>query len=248
MPQSEQDFSKLFDRQNMPAHVAIIMDGNGRWAQQQGKPRVEGHKAGATTMRTILRACGEWGIKHLTVYAFSTENWKRPQAEVDALMFLLESYLQSEVDELEREGVRLETIGDISKLPQRTQLALASVKQRLRKQTKVVLTLALNYGGRDEIVRAVRNLASRAVNGEITPEQIDEQMLSGALDTGSIPEPELLIRTAGEMRLSNFLLWQVSYSEFYSTSVCWPDFDRVEFARAIGEYQKRTRKFGAVVQ
>ncbi len=245
-PSSEyfSDVAGLFNPESLPEHVAIIMDGNGRWAQNRGKQRVEGHKAGADTMRTILKACGQWGIKYLTVYAFSTENWKRPQAEVDALMLLLETYLQSEADELEREGVRLATIGDISKLPRRTRDSLASVKARLNNGTGVTLTLALNYGGRDEIIRAVRSLAGAVLSGELAVVDISEELLAGKLDTAGVPDPDLLIRTAGEMRLSNFMLWQVSYSEFYSTAVCWPDFDRREFALALGEYQKRTRKFG----
>ncbi len=235
-----------FDPAAVPAHVAIIMDGNGRWAQALGKARVEGHQAGAVALRRVLEACRDWKIGYLTVYAFSTENWKRPQAEVDALMHLLERYLASEIEEMERNSIRLRIIGDIARMPDSTRQALQASMERLKGGTRQMLTLALNYGGRDEIVRAARKVAARVAAGELKAEDITEEMLAEQLDTAGIPDPDIIIRTAGEMRLSNFMLWQASYAEYYSTPVCWPDFGREELGKAIADYQRRTRKFGAL--
>lgn len=246
MEQQAENVTPLFDPARVPAHIAIIMDGNGRWAQNRGCPRVEGHQAGAQALRRVLEACRDWGIEYLTVYAFSTENWKRPQEEVDALMFLLERYLASEIEEMEKNSVRLRILGDPARMPDSTRAALAAATARLQGGTRQMLTLALNYGGRDEIVRAARKLAAQVAAGALRPEDISEERLTAELDTAGIPDPEMIIRTAGELRLSNFMLWQASYAELYATPVCWPDFDREELAVAIAEYQRRTRKFGAI--
>lgn len=232
----------------VPEHIAIIMDGNGRWAGERGLARVEGHRAGAESLREVIAACGDWGVRCLTVYAFSTENWKRPPQEVEALMLLLEQYLQSQTAELERNDIALRVIGDIAGLPQGARVALEAATRRLAHCKGRVLTLALNYGGRDEMVRAVRALAARVAAGELAPGSITADTISAALDTAGLPDPDLIIRTAGEMRLSNFLLWQASYAELYSTPLCWPDFRRAALAEAIEAYRRRTRKFGAVFQ
>lgn len=229
-----------------PRHVAIIMDGNGRWAAARGKPRVYGHKAGAESVRRVVEACGEWGVGRLTLYAFSTENWKRPRAEVTALMSLLARYLRGEVESLNRNRVRLSVIGDLSALPKSTRRELDKAIAALAGNTGLNLTLALNYGSRDEIVRAARQLAARAAAGELDPEALTEAEFAAALDTAGMDDPDLVIRTGGEMRLSNFLLWQASYAEFYSTSVCWPDFDRDRLAEAFAAFNARERRYGGV--
>lgn len=236
-----------FDLATVPQHVAIIMDGNGRWAAARGLPRLAGHEAGARTLRTIMQACGDWHIKYLTVYAFSTENWKRPAAEVDGLMTLLEQYLRGEAENLRRDNIGLRVIGDRGRLPAKTRESLENTLATLRACDGHILTLALNYGGRDEIVRAARQLAAQATAGVLRPEDIDEPRFAACLDSAGTPDPDLLIRTAGEKRLSNFLPWQLSYAELYVTTACWPDFNRDEFARALAEYQRRTRKFGGLV-
>lgn len=237
-----------FDPEGVPQHIAIIMDGNGRWARMQGESRLHGHQKGAESIRTILYACRDWGVKYLTLYAFSTENWKRPPEEVEALMQLLEAYLLREVPELMKENVRLRAIGDLDRLPERARGVLDASIAETAPNTGSVLTLALSYGGRDEIVRAARSLAREAAAGRLDPALIDEAMFSASLDTAGIPDPDLLIRTAGEMRLSNFLLWQLSYAEYYATPLCWPAFGREALAEAIRAYQGRVRRFGAVVE
>lgn len=233
---------------HVPRHIAIIMDGNGRWARMQGESRLYGHQKGAESIRTVLYACRDWGVKYLTLYAFSTENWKRPPEEIDALMQLLEAYLLQEVPELMQENVRLCAIGDLARLPAQTRRVLAESIDRTSSNTGPVLTLALSYGGRDEIVRAARALAQEVAAGRLEPASIDETRFADALDTAGTPDPDLLIRTAGEMRLSNFLLWQLSYAEYHATAVCWPAFGRDELAEAIRAYQGRIRRFGAVVE
>ncbi len=230
----------------LPTHVAIIMDGNGRWAKQRSLPRVEGHRNGAESVRTIVRAAGEIGIKYLTVYAFSVENWSRPKEEVDTLMKYLDRYLRSEVGELDRCNVRLEVIGQIYRLPEFVQQQLNKTIEILSKNTGLTVIMALSYGGRTEIVDAVRNIATEAKQGKLDPEEINEQTIAQHLYTKNIPDPDLLIRTSGEMRVSNFLLWQISYAELVVTPTLWPDFRKPQFFDALEEYARRHRRFGAV--
>ena len=231
---------------NVPRHVAIIMDGNGRWAQQRKLPRIEGHRAGAESVRQIVRACGELGIDYLTVYAFSIENWNRPKAEVSALMHLLEFYLKQEIPELNKNNVRLAAIGRIHELPQSGQQQLQKSIEALNKNTGLTLVLALSYGGRAEIVDAVRSIAREMKAGRLDVADIDEKVISNHLYTRSIPDPDLLIRTSGEMRVSNFLLWQISYAEIYVTETLWPDFRKPQLLAALEDYSKRHRRFGRV--
>jgi undecaprenyl diphosphate synthase len=234
------------DRKNVPRHVAIIMDGNGRWAKERGKPRIEGHRAGAESVRAIVRACGELGIEYLTLYAFSSENWKRPRAEVAALMHLLEFYLKAEIPELDKNNVRLAAIGRIHELPASAQKQLAKSIEALHKNTGLTLVLALSYGGRAELVDAMRNIAREVKAGHLDVADIDDQLIHRHLYTAGIPDPDLLIRTSGEMRVSNFLLWQISYAEIYVTDVLWPDFRKPELVQALEDYAKRHRRFGLV--
>lgn len=228
-----------------PAHVAIIMDGNGRWAQACGQPRLYGHRQGANVVREITTFSRELGIDYLTLYSFSVQNWRRPLAEVTGLMHLLEEYCVEERDTLMDNGVRLATIGDLGRLPPSTQLALAQLQEETAVNDEMVLTLALSYGGREEIVRAAQRLAAAAVAGELEPEAIDEALLAAKLYTNGLPDPDLVIRTSGELRLSNFLLWQVAYAEFVFVDVHWPEFTRAHFAGALHEYARRSRRFGA---
>lgn len=244
-PQASSDLP--FAPSPIPRHIAIIMDGNGRWAEARGKSRIEGHRAGAESVRRTVRACGQWGIEYLTLYAFSTENWTRPRAEVQALMMLLEDYLQKEVEELDKNDVRLRAIGDLERLAPSIRRTLVQAIEQLEDNKGLTLVLALSYGGRDEIVRAVRCLTEKVREGILAPSAITEETLASSLDTVGMPDPDLLIRTAGEMRLSNFLLWQLSYAEFYTTPICWPDFDESALAEAIRAFQRRTRKFGQVL-
>jgi len=231
---------------NIPQHVAIIMDGNGRWAKQRHLPRVEGHRQGAESVRAVVRAAGEVGIKYLTLYAFSVENWNRPKDEVDTLMKYLARYLKNEIGELQRNNARLEAIGQIYRLPEFVQEQLAKTKAALAKNNGLTLILALSYGGRTEIVDAVRNIASKVRLGKLEPAEITEQVLAQHLYTAHWPDPELLIRTSGELRVSNFLLWQISYAEFVLTPTFWPDFRKAELFAALEEYTRRHRRFGAL--
>jgi undecaprenyl diphosphate synthase len=233
-------------RAALPTHVAIIMDGNGRWAKQRHLPRVEGHRHGVESVRAVVRAAGELGIKYLTLYAFSVENWNRPKDEVDTLMRYLARYLKTEIDELQRNNVRLEVIGQVYRLPEFVQEQLANTRQALARNNGLTLILALSYGGRTEIVEAVRQIAAKAKAGEIEPEEINEQVISQHLYTRHYPDPDLLIRTSGELRVSNFLLWQISYAEFVVTPTLWPDFRKAQFFAALEEYARRHRRFGAV--
>lgn len=228
----------------VPRHVAVIMDGNGRWATQRGLPRIAGHEAGADSVREIVRACGEVGVEALTLYSFSTENWGRPEDEVGALMALLARYLQGEADDLMRNRVRLRGIGELDRLPTHVRALLEQVTAMTATNTGLQLTLALSYGSRAELVDAVRRIAAEVREGRLEPEAIDEAVIDAHLYTAGIPDPDLLIRTSGEMRLSNFLLWQVAYSELYVTDVLWPDFRRPELERAFESYRKRERRFG----
>ena len=230
----------------LPRHVAIIMDGNGRWARQRGLPRIEGHRHGAEAVRAIVTDCARLGIECLTLYSFSRENWKRPREEVEALMELYAHYLAIERPEILENDIRLVQIGRRSELPAKVLEQLQRTEQLSRHNRGMTLCLALNYGSRAEIVDAVRRIAKRVQAGELTPEQIDEQTISDHLDTAGLPDPDLVIRTAGEMRLSNFLLWQVSYAEFYSTPVLWPDFREEHLREALRDYARRERRFGDV--
>jgi undecaprenyl diphosphate synthase len=230
----------------VPQHVAIIMDGNGRWAKQRMLPRVEGHRQGAESVRAIVRASGEVGIKYLTLYAFSVENWNRPKDEVDTLMKYLAHFLKSEIGELNRNNVRLEAIGQIYRLPEFVQEQLAKTRAALAKNNGLTLILALSYGGRTEIVEATRSIAAKVKQGVIEPAEINEQFVSQHLYTHQWPDPDLLIRTSGELRISNFLLWQISYAEFVVTPTLWPDFRKAQLCEALEEYARRHRRFGAL--
>lgn len=230
----------------IPQHVAIILDGNGRWAKSKGMPRNYGHTAGAKNVETVCRAAGELGIKYLTLYAFSTENWNRPQSEVDALMKLLESYLKNCVKTAEKNNMCVRIIGDISRLTEDFQAQIRQLEEASAKNTGLFLTIAINYGSRDEMLRAMRRVAADCRDGRLAPEEIDEALFASYLDTKGIPDPDLLIRTSGEQRLSNYLLWQLAYSEFYFTDVPWPDFHKEELEQAIEAYNKRDRRFGAL--
>ena len=232
------------DLQKLPGHIAIIMDGNGRWAQQHAMGRIAGHKKGAEAVRLTVRACREIGIKVLTLYAFSTENWLRPAGEVKALMRLLEEYLRSEIQEMLENGIRLTTIGDTEALKKPMKTILKETIAKTAHNHDMILNLALNYGGRDEIVGAVQNLLNDIRRGTLADQEVTKDLFSHYLDTAGLPDPDLLIRTSGEYRISNFLLWQSAYTEFYYTDVLWPDFNRDELFRAITEYQRRERRFG----
>jgi len=231
---------------NLPTHVAIIMDGNGRWAKERHLPRVEGHRMGAESVRILVRTAGELGIRYLTLYAFSIENWNRPKDEVDTLMKYLARYLKNEIGELNRNNVRLEAIGQIYRLPEYVQTQLRDTRAALSKNNGLTLILALSYGGRTEIVEAVRALARKVKSGTIEPEEINEQAVSQHLYTYNYPDPDLLIRTSGEMRVSNFLLWQISYTELVVTPTLWPDFRKPQFYQALEEYTRRHRRFGGL--
>ena len=230
----------------LPAHVAVIMDGNGRWAKQRGLPRVEGHRNGVESVRVTVRACGEVGIKYLTLYAFSVENWNRPKDEVDTLMKYLARFLKNEIGELNRHNVRLEAIGQIYRLPEFVQEQLKKTMAALDKNNGLTLILALSYGGRTEIVEAVRGLAAKVQAGKLEAAEINEEVFAQHLYTKHYPDPDLLIRTSGEMRVSNFLLWQISYAELVVTPTLWPDFRKGQFFEALEEYARRHRRFGSV--
>ena len=235
----------MFDKQYMPRHIAIIMDGNRRWAKAQGKPASFGHKAGAKTLEKIVRYANKIGLEYITVYAFSTENWKRTEEEVKALMALLQSYLDDYSKRADSENIRVKILGDITALSQGMQKSIINCMERTKNNTGVTFNIALNYGGRDEIVKSVQNIVKEIQNGNIKIEDINEELISNNLYTKGQPDPDLLIRTSGEMRLSNFLPWQLVYSEFLFIEKNWPDFTEEDLDNAIVEYEKRTRKFGA---
>jgi undecaprenyl diphosphate synthase len=237
---------KKIDRNRMPRHIAIIMDGNGRWANSRGLPRFFGHKAGVESLRDIVRACSEFDIRVLTVYAFSTENWKRPQEEINVLMDLLVEYLYKEIEELCEEGVRVNPIGKLEDLPDSVNEALQMAVKRSSMNKGLILNLALNYGGRNEIIEAVRAIASKVQNGILSVDQIDGNTISEYLYTSGQPDPDLLIRPSGDFRISNFLLWQLAYTEFWHTPVMWPDFRRIHLISAIVDFQSRERRFGGL--
>jgi len=232
---------------NIPTHVAIIMDGNGRWAKERHLPRIEGHRNGVESVRVIVRAAGEAGVKYLTLYAFSVENWNRPKDEVDALMKYLARFLKSEIGELNRNNVRLDVIGQIYRLPEFVQEQLRKTRAALENNNGLTLILALSYGGRTELIEATRTIAQKVKEGKLEPAEITEQVISQHLYTRHFPDPDLMIRTSGEMRVSNFLLWQISYTELIVTSTLWPDFRKQQFFDAIEEYAHRHRRFGLVI-
>jgi len=231
---------------NIPTHIAIIMDGNGRWAKQRGLPRVAGHKRGVDTVKVIVEACAELGVKYLTLYTFSTENWNRPKDEVSTLMKLLLKSLKDRVDELCENDIRLTTIGDINALPNVVQKQLLEDIERTKNNKKMVLNLALSYSGRWEIVKGIKKLCDAVKNNKFDMDDLDEKSFAQFLESNDIPDPDLVIRTSGEFRVSNFLLWQIAYSEFVITDVYWPDFDRQQLYQAIRQFQKRERRFGKV--
>ncbi|MDD5136282.1 MAG: isoprenyl transferase [Candidatus Omnitrophica bacterium] len=228
----------------IPQHVAIIMDGNGRWASARALPKIAGHRAGANTVEQMIEVADELGVKVLTLYTFSTENWKRPKAEVDALFRMLEEYLAKEEARLNKNNIKFSAIGDIAGLPESVRLKVEEVMRSTSANTGLIFNLAINYGGRPEIVHAVKGMARDAVRGVLDPEKIDEALLSGYLYTKSLPDPDLVIRTSGEYRISNFLLWQIAYAELYITKKLWPDFKKSDFKKAVMEYQRRERRFG----
>ena len=236
----------MSESKRIPQHVAIIMDGNGRWAGLHGKERYEGHAAGVEPVRASLRAAARWGVKYLTLYAFSTENWGRPAAEVDALMELFCRRVASETPELKRQGVRIAMIGDRSRFSDKVRRYLAEAERETAEGERLTLILALNYSSRSEITRAVQHLAREAAEGRLQADAITEQTIAGALDTAAYPDPDLIVRTSGEQRLSNFLLWQASYAELWFPEVLWPDFTEADFDRAMEEYARRDRRFGLV--
>lgn len=229
----------------IPRHVAVIMDGNGRWAKKRMRPRLFGHKEGAQSLRAVLRACRDHGVEYLTVYAFSTENWVRPEDEVGGLMSLLKTFLKKDEHELHENEVRLRVTGRIQDMPEAVRDELERVMEATKTYTKGHLILALSYGGRTEIVDAARALAAKVKNGEMEPDQIDEKAIAEHLYLPDVPDPDLMIRTSGEVRLSNFLLWELSYAELYFTDTLWPDFREDNFAKALTEYARRQRRFGA---
>ena len=230
----------------VPQHVAIIMDGNGRWAQRRGLPRIRGHQVGTESVRTIVRACKKAGIKYLTLYAFSVENWVRPKTEIRGLMRILKHFLTKEENELHENQVRLRVIGRLHDLPPDVQAELKRVMKATEHYTGGQLILALSYGGRAEIVDAVRSIARKVKKGEMSPDAIDDRTIAENLYAPDVPDPDLMIRTSGELRISNFLLWQLSYSEFYVTDVLWPDFREAEFEKALEAYSRRHRRFGDI--
>ncbi len=232
------------DADRLPRHIAIVMDGNGRWAKSRRKPRIYGHKVGADSVREIVEMSREIGIGHLTLYAFSSENWNRPEQEVSGLMNILKSYLISELSRMEKNEIRLNCLGETSRLPDGVRRTLEDTINRTAGNDKMVLNLALSYGARDEICLAVKQLARRCLEKKLKPEQIDHRIFSEQLYTAGQPDPDLLIRTGGEQRLSNFLLWQASYAEIYFTETMWPDFRRQAYLEALLDYQKRERRFG----
>lgn len=230
--------------ETVPRHVAVIMDGNGRWAERQGLDRVQGHRAGIEAVRATVRAAHELGVRFLTLYAFSTENWSRPKGEVDALMGLLEHYLEAELEELDRNGIRLRAIGRLDRLPEVARKKLDEALLRTRGNGEMTVVFALSYGGRTEIADAARKLARDVESGKLDPEQIDEKTFGAYLYDPEIPDPDLLIRTGGEARVSNFLLWQIAYAELHVTEVMWPDFRKTDLVTAIEDYQQRERRYG----
>lgn len=241
-----QDLPTDLKRELLPQHVAVIMDGNGRWAKRQGLPRIMGHKRGVDALKDLLRCCQDWGIQALTAYAFSTENWKRPQEEVDFLMTLFQRVLRQELREMVEENVQIKFVGNLQDLPRSLQQEISRSMEATKDNRGIRFSVATNYGGRQEILQACQAIAKQVQQGLLQPDEINEQVFESHLYTAGITDPDLLIRTSGEMRLSNFLLWQMAYGEIYITDALWPDFDRAEFHRALCAYQQRERRFGKV--
>jgi undecaprenyl diphosphate synthase len=249
LPNSHGDraLADAIDPARVPAHIAIIMDGNGRWANRRSLPRIAGHRAGVNAVRDTVESCARLGVGALTLYAFSTENWKRPRGEVDMLWRLLRLYLRRELGELQRNNIRLQGIGRLDYLPQKVQDDLQAVVDETSRNTGMVLTLAINYSGRAELVDAINSIIDAArIEGRLGSLTVDEETIAANLYTNSLPDPDLLIRTSGEMRISNFLLWQIAYAELYVTETLWPDFNRSQLLKAVLEYQKRERRFGGL--
>ena len=247
--QTEEDKAlqeKVISAGSIPNHIAIIMDGNGRWAEDKGNIRLFGHKAGVESVRDVTESCAQLGVKHLTLYAFSTENWNRPSAEINGLMKLLVNSLQNEAERLHKNNIKLVSIGQIDRLPATCQSKLQEVIDLTKDNDRLELCLALSYSGRWDIIEAVKKVSKEVQNGNISPEDIDDELISAHLSTADIPDPDLIIRTSGEYRISNFLLWQLAYSELYITHTFWPDFRRDELYEAIFSYQKRDRRYGKV--
>ena len=240
------DLPADLQQERLPQHVAVIMDGNGRWAQQRGLPRLIGHRRGVDTLKELLRCCRDWGIRALTAYAFSTENWGRPLEEVEFLMTLFERVLRQELREMVAEGVRIQFVGNLQALPHSLQAEIERSMEETRNNPGIQFTVATNYGGRQEIVQACRAIATQVQQGLLQPQDIDETVFAQHLYTAGTCDPDLLIRTSGEMRISNFLLWQMAYAELYITDALWPDFDRSEFHQALCAFQSRSRRFGKV--
>jgi undecaprenyl diphosphate synthase len=228
----------------IPTHIAIIMDGNGRWAKRRGLPRVAGHREGVKSVRDVVEACAQLGVKYLTLFAFSTENWRRPKEEIDTLMKLLIRTLRSETEKLHKNDIKLMAIGDIDSLPKEVRQELKEAMEKTKNNKRMVLNLALSYSGRWEIIEAVKEIARDVKKGKVKIEEIDDKLFSNYLKTAGIPDPDLLIRTSGELRISNFLLWQIAYTELYITDCLWPDFRRKHLYEAIRDYQRRERRFG----
>jgi undecaprenyl diphosphate synthase len=241
------ELALALDPAKIPSHIAIIMDGNGRWAKRRGLPRVAGHRAGVATVRRIVEDCANLGVKALTLYAFSAENWKRPRPEIDMLWRLLRFYLRHELDDMQRNGIRLQSIGRVEALPDRAYEELRAVERATARNTGMRLNLAINYSARNELVDAVNAIIDEArIAGRLSALVVDEKAIARRLYTADLPEPDLLIRTSGEMRVSNFLLWQIAYAELYVTDTLWPDFNRTELLRAVLDFQRRERRFGGL--
>lgn len=240
------ELKKEIDPNNIPKHVAIIMDGNGRWAKERFLPRTAGHNEGLKRVQEIVEVAADIGIKYLSLYAFSTENWKRPRKEIDNLMKLLNYYIKTELKRIHENNVKIQTMGDISMLPESSKKEVERAKLLTRNNSKMTLNIGLNYGGRHEIVRAIKNLVDEINKGNLGKEDIDEDLISSFLYTNEIPDPDLLIRPSGELRLSNFMLYQIAYTEFWFSNILWPDFKETDFYRAIIDYQKRDRRFGGI--
>ena len=240
------DLFKLIDKQKVPEHVAIIMDGNGRWATKKGLPRSFGHNKGVSVLKAIIKTSKKLGCKILTVYAFSTENWSRPKKEVDFLINLFEEVLRNEIEEIHQESIKIKFIGDLTPFPENLKTVLNSSECLTKSNRDFTLNICVNYGGRQEIVKVAKELALKSITGEIKPSELNEELFNSELLTQGIKDPELLIRTSGEKRISNFLLWQLAYSEIYISDVMWPDFNESEFLKAIIDYQSRNRRFGGI--
>lgn len=242
----EEKFEKIKFNPHLPKHIGIIMDGNGRWAKKRRLPRVAGHNEGVNSVQEIVECCGELGVENLTIYTFSEENWKRPSWEVATLMQLLVTTIHKQIDRLIKQNVQIRTIGSLNKLPDFARKTMDYAVKQTEKNTGLILNVALSYGGRQEIVKAFKNLARQIKDGEIQPDDIDDQVIAGQLDTAGQPDPDLVIRTGGEFRISNFLLWQIAYSEVYVTEASWPEFRKPQLIEALWNYLHRERRFGMV--